>query len=85
MPAFSLNNHREHHFLVYSEIGCVYETHWTCESLAFFCFLCQLWMREGKCPVNRMEKGEAFVVGGDLGEGKRQMVKIKMGKIGALT
>ena len=32
-----------------------------------------------------MEKGEAFVVGGDLGEGKRQMVKIKMGKIGALT
>lgn len=42
-------------------------------------------MREGKCPVNRMEKGEAFVVGGDLGEGKRQMVKIKMGKIGALT
>ena len=23
--------------------------------------------------------------GGDLGEGKRQMVKIKMGKIGALT
>lgn len=42
-------------------------------------------MREGKWPVNRLEKGEAFVVGGGLEEVKRQVVKIKMGKIGAIT
>ena len=85
MPAFALSNQRERHFLEYSETGCVYETRWTYESLVFFCFLCQLWMREGKWPVNRLEKGEAFVVGGDLEEVKRQVVKIKMGKIGAIT
>lgn len=61
-----------------------YETHWTYESLTFFCFLCQLWMM-GEMAVSRLEKGEAFVVGGDLGKVKRQIVKIKMGKLGAIT